>query len=145
MYHQGVYGFAHFYWDNFIVWSSFGVLCTLQIYSVDLASMKILLESNGFESNLSFRVWNTTTFYPCSHCQAIWLEQILDTTQTHAAYCSAFFSQICVCLGLSSRLATNEQFSFRIVKPCQFTAKNTWLKWPQVHGYCSFRVHWTGW
>ena len=27
-----------------------------------------------------------------------------------------------------------------------FPNKNitTWLKWPQVHGYCSFRVHWTG-
>jgi len=25
------------------------------------------------------------------------------------------------------------------------TAKNTWLRWQQVHGYCSFRVHWTGW
>ena len=26
-----------------------------------------------------------------------------------------------------------------------YHCKNTWQKWPQVHGYCSFRVHWTVW
>jgi len=108
------------------VWSSFGVLCTLQIYSVDLASMKILLESNGFESNLSHFVFETP---PLSTQPLSSYKQILDTTQTHAAHCSDFFSQICVCLGLSSRLATNEQFSFRIVNSLQKTVKMTTSVW----------------